>query len=220
MEVCCSFKSVVGGPCSFDRRDRTRAREIVPLLSCTKQIDQHKTSYGFQDIGNEVELILARSAMFSMPENIKTMTICPSHRSRIGLGWVRGTDRCRVPETISKHKNVRSKFPKAERGITKMFSQVILRKTGLLLPVGSGMYFCFTDIIVSSINRNVCLNRLLLLTGACRSCRGILQSLCEEQTLLKEPTATFYCEGIATPVQTTMLVRRRFILRNFNHWTY
>ena len=143
------------------------------------------------------------------------MTICPSHRSRLGLGWVRGTNRCRVPETISKHKNVRNKFPKAERGITKMFSQVILR---LLLPVGSGMYFCFTDIIVSSINRNVYLKRLLLLTGACRSCSGILQSLCEEQTLLKQPTATPYCESIATPVQTTMLVRRRFILRNFNHW--
>ena len=163
MEVCCSSKSIVGGQCSFDRRDRTRSREIVPLLSCTKNIDQHKSCYGFQDVGNDVELFRARSAMFSTPENIKTMTICPSHRSRLGLGWVRGTDRCRVPETISKHTNVGSKFPKAERGITKMFSQVILRRTGLLLAVGSGMYFCFTDIIVSSINRNVYLKRLLIL---------------------------------------------------------
>ena len=143
--------------------DRTRSREIKPLLSCAKNIDQQKSCYGFQDVGNEVELILARSAMFSTPENTKTMTICPSHRSRLGLGWVWGTDRCRVPETISKHKNVRSKFPKAERGIPKMFSQVILRRTGLLLPVGSGTYFCFTDIIVSSINRNVHLKRLFLL---------------------------------------------------------
>ena len=61
MEVCCSFKSIVGGPCS--------------LLSCTKNIDQHKSCYGFQDVGNEVELILAHSAMLSTPENIKTMTI-------------------------------------------------------------------------------------------------------------------------------------------------
>ena len=63
MEVCCSFKSIVGGPCSLDRRDRTRSREIVLLLSCTKNIDQLKSCYGFQDVGNEVELILARSAM-------------------------------------------------------------------------------------------------------------------------------------------------------------
>ena len=71
----CSFKSIVDGPCSFDRRDRTRSREIVPLLSCTKNVDQHKSCYGFQDVMNEGELILARSAMFSTPENIKTMTI-------------------------------------------------------------------------------------------------------------------------------------------------
>ena len=57
----CSFKSIVGGPCS--------------LLSCTKNIDQHKSCYGFQDVGNEVELIVAHSVMFSTPENIKTMTI-------------------------------------------------------------------------------------------------------------------------------------------------
>ena len=152
MEVYCSFKSIVGGPCSFGRRNRTRSRETVPLRSCTKNIDQHKSCYGFQDVGNEVELILAGSAMFSTPEKIKTLTICPSHRSRLGLGWVRGTDRCRVPERYQRTKKVRSQFQKAERGITKMFLQVILRRTGLLLPVGSGMYFRFTVFIVSSIN--------------------------------------------------------------------
>ena len=38
--------------------------ETVPLLSCTKNIDQHKSCYGFQDVGNEVKLILAHSSMF------------------------------------------------------------------------------------------------------------------------------------------------------------
>ena len=37
------------------------------LLSCTKNIDEHKSFYGFQDEGNEVDLILAHSAMFSTP---------------------------------------------------------------------------------------------------------------------------------------------------------
>ena len=75
MEVCCSFTLIVGGPCSRLIADRTRSREMVPLLSCTKNIDQHKLCYGFQDVGNEVQLILAHSATFSTPGNITTMTI-------------------------------------------------------------------------------------------------------------------------------------------------
>ena len=67
MEVCCSLKSVVGGPYSFDRRDRTR------YLCCPVQRILTSTSHVmvFQDVGNEVELILAHST----PENINTMTI-------------------------------------------------------------------------------------------------------------------------------------------------
>ena len=57
MEVCCWFTSIVDGPCSFRIAGRTRSREIVPLLSCTKNVDQHKSCYGFQDVGNEVQLI-------------------------------------------------------------------------------------------------------------------------------------------------------------------
>ena len=60
----------------FRIADRTRSREIVPLLSCTKNIEQHKSClYSFQDVGNEVQLMLAHSATFSTTGNIKTMTI-------------------------------------------------------------------------------------------------------------------------------------------------
>ena len=63
-----------------------------------------------------------------------------------------------------------------------MFSQVILRRTGLLLPVGSGIYCSFTDIIVSSINRNVYLKRLLLLQVRVdhvgESCSHFVKSRC------------------------------------------
>ena len=58
--MVCSLQSAV---CK-----RHTPREIVPLLSCTKNI-------GFQDVRNEVQLILALSATFSTPENIRTMTI-------------------------------------------------------------------------------------------------------------------------------------------------
>ena len=138
MEVCCSFKTLVGGLCSFDRRDKKQSTEIVPLLSCSKSISNHKSLWNFQDVDNEVELILARAAVLSIQESVQTMTICPSHRSSLGIGWTRGTDRCRVPYEISKHKNIRGKCPKADRGISKLFSHVIWNKTGLLVSVGSG----------------------------------------------------------------------------------
>ena len=69
MDVCCSFKSLVGGQCSFDRRDRSHSLEIVPLLSCTKDRTRHKSLCQFQDVYNEVDLILARAALFIMPQN-------------------------------------------------------------------------------------------------------------------------------------------------------
>ena len=34
MEGCCSFKSLVGGVCGCDPKDRNRWTEIVPLVSC------------------------------------------------------------------------------------------------------------------------------------------------------------------------------------------
>ena len=44
MDVCCSFKSLVGGQClAFDRRDRKQSMDIAPLLSCTQNITQHKS---------------------------------------------------------------------------------------------------------------------------------------------------------------------------------
>ena len=44
MDVCCSFKSLICGQClAFDRRDRKQSMDIVPLLSCTKNITQHKS---------------------------------------------------------------------------------------------------------------------------------------------------------------------------------
>ena len=63
MDVCCSFKPLVGGQCSFDRRDRCQSIEIVPLLSCSKDITRQ-----FKDVKSEGDLILARTAMFTVPK--------------------------------------------------------------------------------------------------------------------------------------------------------
>ena len=141
MEVCCSFKSIVGGSCGFDRKDRKQETQVIPLLACAKNISSHTTSYGFSGIEDEVDLILSRAAVFRQPVNISSMTICSLHRSKLGLGWSRGSNtRCRVPALISNHGTRSKTWPKCDRGIGKSDSQVILKKTGLFLQVGSGKF--------------------------------------------------------------------------------
>ena len=139
MEVCCSFKSIVGGNCGFDKRSRKQETVIIPLLACSKRIDGHSTSFGFSGPKNEVDLIVSRAAVFSPPVNINSMTICPSHRAKLGLGWTRGSStRCRVPSEISSHGKSDRTWPKCDRGIGKRDSQIILQRTGVFLQVGSG----------------------------------------------------------------------------------
>ena len=82
MEACCSFKSLVGRSCGFDVKDRKRQTQIVPLLSCTKNISKHLSTLSFSGPQNEIDLILSRAALFDL-------TICPSHRPTLGISWTR-----------------------------------------------------------------------------------------------------------------------------------
>ena len=101
MDVCCSFKALVGGVCGYNAKDRKRGTEIVPLMSCDKDINRHKSLYKFTGPENEVELTLCRAAMFTKSKSLSSMTICPNHRSKLGLGWYQGSStRCRVPEEM------------------------------------------------------------------------------------------------------------------------
>ena len=139
IDVCCSFKSIVGGTCGFDKRFRKQEAVIIPLLTCSKPIDSHSTSFGFSGPKDEVDLILSRAAIFSPPVKIHSMTICPSHRAKLGLGWTRGSStRCRVPSEISNHGKSNRTWPKCDRGIGKRDSQIILKRTGVFLQVCSG----------------------------------------------------------------------------------
>lgn len=138
MEICCSLKTTVGGICGFDRKDRTHATQVIPILSCKKDISGHLRSFKFSGPQNEVELILSRAGMFKTPHNIEEITICPNHRSQLGVGWSRGSNmRCRIPKEISGHKE---KLPKADRGVDKRISELLLSATGKLIQVGSGQY--------------------------------------------------------------------------------
>ena len=51
MEACWSFKSLVGSSCGFDAKYRKRQNQIVPLVSCSKDIS-----------GPQNEIDLSRSA--------------------------------------------------------------------------------------------------------------------------------------------------------------
>ena len=88
MERNCSFQRLVGGQCGQDPRS-TKVQDLVPLLTCNKDISRHKSSLGLMTgSGVEVEWILARSSIFSFPFNISDMDICPAHRSSLGIGRV------------------------------------------------------------------------------------------------------------------------------------
>ena len=147
MEVSCSFKSLVGGICGFDTRDRGHGDRVVPLLSCTKDISNHLLSWSFSGPKNEIDLVLCRAGIFKEPDSINTMTICPFHRGKLGIGWKRGASRCRIPAEISKHgtsKNKKTSWPIGDRGLSKDDSQLILRQTGIFVQAGSGRYYFLT----------------------------------------------------------------------------
>jgi len=140
MEVNCSFKSIVGGCCAHDQKDRNQKKVVVPLVSCRKSVSAHTQALRFRGIESEVDLILARASIFSTPQNISELTICPAHRSSLGISWRRGAERCRVPKELAEH-GKRGKWPRAERGMSKDFSKTILQSTGVFVPVGSGKYY-------------------------------------------------------------------------------
>ena len=138
MEINCSFQRIVGGQCSQDKRSQAKEKDslILPLLSCGKDICAHAHSVGVTDVESEIDLILARASMFTAPDEFSRMTIRPAHRSSLGIGWRRGSQRCRVPEKISSHAHGKSR--KADRGINTALSKPILKRTGIFIPVGSG----------------------------------------------------------------------------------
>ena len=101
---------MVGGSCGFDRRDKKQETQVVPLLACSKPISNHTANLSFSGPKDEVDLILNREAMFAQPANISSMTICPLHREKIGLGWTQGSNTsCRVPVTAKEVKSVAKK---------------------------------------------------------------------------------------------------------------
>ena len=60
------------------------------------------------------------------------MTVCPAHRTSLGIGWTRRVpDKCKVPSILSHHSEDISKKPKADRGLSKAASYAVLQETGV-----------------------------------------------------------------------------------------
>ena len=90
MEGSCSFESLVGSPCLFDRRDKHRSTEVFPLSLCNKDVTGHRSTWSFSGIESETDLILARVGIFSVTSrDLSSFNICPVHRSELSIGWQR-----------------------------------------------------------------------------------------------------------------------------------
>lgn len=118
--MSCSFKSIFGEECGTNSRDRN-FKPVVPFKSCLKEITNHKKYLGFSGVETEVQLILARCGLFETPSNLDELTICPSHRSKLGIGWRRTSKLCSV---VSRHgENLENRIPSSERGLNFLQSQ-------------------------------------------------------------------------------------------------
>ena len=69
MEVCCSFKTIIGGICGSDSRDKKEVT-VIPLVCCSRDIAKHLGSLAFSGPENEVDLILSRAAIFKIPHDV------------------------------------------------------------------------------------------------------------------------------------------------------
>ena len=86
MPGSCSFKAIVGSPRSHDRRDQSKSVNEVPLFSCVKDIEfKSQVALVFYRVTGKQELILLRAALFTMQQDISSLTICPCYRSELGL---------------------------------------------------------------------------------------------------------------------------------------
>ena len=91
MAVLCSFKAIVGSPCSHDRRDQSKSVNEVPLLSCVKDIEfkSHVALVFYRGNWRARTHSSTRATIFTTQQDISNLTICPFHR--YGLGLVENT---------------------------------------------------------------------------------------------------------------------------------
>ena len=87
MEVCCAFKTITGGICGSDSRDRKKDIQVVPLSACSKDIENHLSSYTFTGPLNEVDLTLDEKMDLLMFANGANVLQIWSTKFELNLHW-------------------------------------------------------------------------------------------------------------------------------------
>ena len=72
--AACSFKAIVGGPCSYDRRDQSKSVNEVLLLSCVKDIERHKSLWSLTRVTGDQELIVLRAGIFTTQQDVSDLS--------------------------------------------------------------------------------------------------------------------------------------------------
>ena len=132
-DLRCSFADHCDSSCGLAPR-HPNVKEFVPVTSCKKDIKSHLKQLNVtqKNVASEKDLILARVGSFG--EDGKDMTICPKHRSELGILW-RPTKARRCAHPIHGIKKA-----KPERGANLQMSKEIMENWNVLVPVGLGMY--------------------------------------------------------------------------------
>jgi hypothetical protein len=145
----CSFSIFDSEQCTTSPR-YPNDFHVKKISFCNGDISNHlrslklgvgcNTGNGFkakqQGITTEADLLSRRIGMFYTNTS---MTVCPHHRYRLGVGFRQGKT-CVHPEHSGKGR--------VFRGISCSQSQQILEEQGVLVPVGSGMTISYLKLFL------------------------------------------------------------------------
>lgn len=130
--LSCSFASLCKSNCDSSSR-YPGYNKYFPLLSCDKEVKSHlrNVKVSQASVSSEKDLILARAGLFD--EAGDDLTICPKHRSKMGLFW-RPSRKCQHPLHCNRNN-------KPERGANLQISKEIMLKWKVLVPIGAGIIY-------------------------------------------------------------------------------
>lgn len=131
----CSFQEAIGGKSiTCGNNIKVSTNEVVPLLACTKPIATHLSNYHIdpKTVESEGKLLQLRGGLYF--DDIDSLTICPNHRQKLGLGWTCGKF-CSLSYCCGKNKSM----PKGT--ISRDQALYLFFKENRFVGVGAGMIF-------------------------------------------------------------------------------
>ena len=97
----------------------------------------------------KIELILAKSACFTTLVNIQEMTICPLHRERLGIGWLRSIKKYNVVFPRNYRDMMTQQSKKQSEAVRCYSPSLYYKPQKKFVPVGSGKQMLYVlNIIV------------------------------------------------------------------------